>query len=259
MLAAGVGAVAVPAPARADVCGDYQVCSPSPDTLVKLGFALFKIGKGGLTESALETLLLEIVGLMHSAENEVIVHFDNAQVQAAIAAMTTLLIEAESYPQLRDNEILLWNLYDKALTTVNNSKAAYNTVSDRKGKDDIARAILVDYPVTFAAIGDWDQQFGPSGNAVQIIQDGYINTLRDFRAQLEPQCHTQYFPPAEGSNELSAYEVCVAATGREASRFEHWVNGELTTPPVNIPLLQREAAIGSAWLEAVQTLEQVGL
>jgi hypothetical protein len=259
VLAAGIGTVAPPTSARADTCGDYQVCSPSPDTVVKLAFALFKIGKGGLTAADLEALILEAVGLMQSAQNEVIAHTDNVLVQNALGRMRTLLIEAKSYQHLRENEILLWTLYDKALTTINDSYSVYRSVTDLKGKDDVARAVLVEYPVAVAAIGDYAQQFDPDGGPAQYkeIEDDFIDTLRSIRTQLEPQCHRDVFPT--DLPEYNANVVCVAATGRVAIRNEHWANGEWVTPPVNEAMLKREAGIGSAWLEAVQVLESLGL
>jgi hypothetical protein len=92
---------------------------------------------------------------------------------------------------------------------------------------------------------------------VQGVKANFIETLRSFRTQLEPQCHRDHFP-----TELPAYNanvVCVAVTGRPAIRNEHCVNGARVTGPVNEALLKQEAGIGSAWLESVQILQPPGL
>jgi hypothetical protein len=260
VLAASGGTVPPAPPARADICGDLQTCVPSADTIVKLGFTLFKIGKGVLTVGDLEAALLLLVGLMDSTQNEIIAHTDNVLVQNALGRMRALLIEAKSYEHLRDNEIMLWTLYDKALTTVEDGKAVFRSVSDRKGKDDVARAVLVEYPIAAAAIGDYAAQFDPDGGGAQFtdIENGFRETLRTFRTQLEPQCHKTPIA-TDYPGEYLAIVDCEAATGHVASRVEHLMNGVWINPPVDIPALEREAGVGSAWLEAVQLLESLGM
>jgi len=259
-LAAGTGTVAAPPPARADVCGDIATCIPSADTVVKLGFSLFKIGKGTFAAGDLEALLELLLGLMNSTQNEVIAHTDNTLVQTALGRMRALLTEAKSYRHLRDNEILLWSLYVQALTTVEDGKSVFRSVSDRKGRDDVARAVLVEYPIAAAAIGDYAAQFDPDGAGRQFedIEEGFRETLRSIRTELEPRCHRTPIP-TEYPGEYLAIVDCEAATGHVASRTEHLLNGVWVNPPVDIPALQREAGVGSAWLEAVQLLQSLGL
>jgi hypothetical protein len=258
IMATGAGVVAVPPPARADICPDYQICSPPADTVVQLGFTLFRVGRGGITPEDLEKLILTAIGLMQTVQADIISHTDNVLVQNTIGRMRTLLIEARNYQRLRENEILLWNLYDKALTTMNDSYSVFRSVTDRKGKDDAARAVLVEYPIAVAALGDYGQQFDPSGSAegYRDLEDAYIASLKDFRAQLTPDCHVDSFP--SDLPEINQNVVCVAATGRTVVRNQHWANGKWITGPVNVDLLKKEAAIGSAWLEAVQILENLG-
>ena len=254
----GIG-IGVPAPARAAVCEDYQICSPSADTIVELGFTLFRIGRGGITPEDLEKLVLTAVGLLQKAQEDVISHTDNVLVQNALAQLRTLLIEALNYQHLRENEILLWKLYDRTLSTMNDTYAVFRSVTDRKGKDDAARAVLVEYPIAVAALGDYSQQFDPSGSAAahKALEAAYIEALQDFRTRLTPECHVESIP-MDTLPEINENVVCVAATGRTVVRNEHYANGKWITGPVDVEMLKKEAAIGSAWLEAVQILEKLG-
>lgn len=269
LLATGIGMVVVPAPARADVCPDYQVCSPSPDAVVSLAFIALKIGKGGLTAEALEALFLQLNALLQSTKNEVIAHSDALEVRKAIERLGTLLIEAQSYPVLRENEFTAWDFYHNTLSAVDENIARFNNILDNgsptsgdlKNADDVARAINAEFPLVDMAVGGWSELHDPVGGPQmqRALEERYINTEKAIRTKLEPRCHRegQY----SDSYSYSATVVCTAATGRVASRPEYLnkTTGTWVIGPVSVPALMKESAIGSAWLEATMVLEHLGI
>lgn len=225
--------------------------SDSSESIVKVVFSVYRLLTGGLQSSDVEQLILEAIGAVDQAEEEVITHLDALQAAEVKAAARSASIQFADYDEFRHNIIVLWSYMSDVSGSAALAYESVRTVTDPRAADQIGHAVNVLYPIGMLAAED----AGMPGTRAGLMED-YQETNEYILEELEPDC-TSREVQGTPAHIVEIHITCTAANGDEAVGIQvrNHATGQWLEGPVDVGALKEVAAADSSWLVAKRVLE----